>query len=182
MNLIRFKSLSGAILLPATRFLPDIRSGRSFLIRLRVFQFADKIFALPNPGLHLRYYASAGNGRKNGKNRATVNSNYNNNNDTDKNNGSSGKKPLQNASSKATKPNLPNKQLTQPMKSQSTINVADEIDKSTAKVFDTKISKGNAQNKPNDNGKPPAKTVNSATIFGLEFRNFRYVRFVDSFR
>lgn len=110
----------------------------------------------------MRLYASAANGRKNGKNRATVNNNNTNNNTN--NTGSPVKKFTPNASVKAVQPNFPNKQQTQEIKTQSTTNVDDKNEKSTAKISDLKILMENAQNKPNDNGKPPVKIVN-VTIF-----------------
>lgn len=114
----------------------------------------------PFVGSHLRLFASDANGRKNGKNRTTVNN-------TNNKNGSTVKKPTQNASAKAIPSNSLNKQQSQQMKMQSTSNfVAAKTNQSTNNVVDSKIDKQNAQNKPSDIGKSVGKIVN-ITIFGF---------------
>lgn len=118
--------------------------------------------------MHLRLYGSAANGRKNGKNRATVN---NNNNNNTINNSSTIKKPTQNASAKAAQPNLLNKQQSQQIKTQSKINDDDtkKTENPITKILDTKNVMEISQNKRNENGKSPGKIVND-TIFRLPIK------------
>lgn len=110
----------------------------------------------------MRLYASAANGRKNGKNRATVNNNTSNNNNNT--NDSTAKKLTQNASGKAAQSNFANKQQSQPIKAQSTTIKVDEnskFKKPATTILNSLNVKENAQNKPNEEnkGKSPAKIV-----------------------
>lgn len=125
-------------------------------------------------GSHLRLYASAANGRKNAKNRATVNNN--NTNDSSNKNAS---KLTQNASVKAAQTNFVNKQQSQPIKTQSTIINVDEkskTEKPATTILYSKNLKENAQNKPNDESKGksdnPGKIVNDKKKFRNLAQNF----------
>lgn len=120
-------------------------------------------------GSHLRLYASAANGRKNAKNRATVNNNNNNTNE------STAKKLTQNASAKAVQQqsNFVNKE--QPIKTTLATSIKQVDDKSKTEkpattILYSKNVKENAQNKLNDDdnkGKSniPGKIVKPYDIF-----------------
>lgn len=135
-------------------------------------------FLYSNAGSHLRFYGSTSNGRKTGKNRATVN---NTNNTTNISTASTVKKPIQNASTKTAQPNLLTKQQSQQMKTQSkTIADATKTEKPIAKIPDTQNVVENSQHKPNEHGKSPEKIVNVKRVFGF-FSKFwhAFAQFVD---
>lgn len=137
-----------------------------------------KYVSHPIVGSHLRLFASATNGQKNGKNLASVNNN-NNNDKNNTNNGAPVKKTTQIESAKATPQNSLNKQQSPRKNVQSTSNFNAKIDESTTKNLISKIRMENAQKKPNVIGKTSEQIVN-VTIFRF-VQHFNRFFFVEIF-